>query len=193
MNTPQPSRRLPGFAATLLIGLTAGWLAGGFRSPVARAVSGGADRFGDYATTTATVTIDYDDSSKIQAPQDAVFFLDYRAARLLVTIPTLKQSTGGTQVIEGFAERDLVSDFKLGESSPKPHFVMTSGSYGAKGARWSPLFVFETVSRQVAVYRVQPQSVGNKTQPKFDLLEVKSFATNQPLPELPNASPIGSR
>ena len=181
------SRRLPGFAATLLLGLAVGWFAASHRAPVARAVAGGADRFGDYAVTTATINIDYDDSSKIQAPQEAVFFLDYRAARLLTTIPSLKQTPGGTQIIDGFAERDLAADFKLGESSPKPHFVMTSGSYGAKGARWAPLFVFETMSRQVAVYRVQSQSVGRVTQPKFDLLEVKSFGGATPLPELPGS------
>ena len=184
MPTPQ-SRRLPGFAATLLLGLGVGWFAATSRTPAAKGLSGGADRFGDYAVTTATIAMDYDEATKIQAPQEAVFFLDYRAARLLTTIPTLRQTTSGTQIIDGFAERDLASDFKLGDSSPKPHFVMTSGSYGAKGARWAPLFVFETVSRQVAVYRVQHQSVGKVVKPKFDLLEVKSFA---PSPAVPDAA-----
>ncbi len=188
MTTAPRPRRLPGFAATLLVGLGVGWFAASVRAPAAKALSGGADRFGDYAVTTATIAMDYDEATKIQAPQEAIFFLDYRAARLLTTIPTLKQSMGGTQIIEGFAERDLASDFKLSDSSPKPHFVMTSGSYGAKGARWAPLFVFETISRQVAVYRVQSQSVGKVVQPKFDLLEVKSFAASPPLPDLPGST-----
>ena len=175
MTAPR-SRRLPGFAATLLLGLGLGWLAAGARGPTLKAVAGGSDRFGDYAVTTTTVAIDYDEGTKIQAPQEAVFFLDYRAARLLTTIPTLKQTPGGTQVFDGFAERDLAADFKLGEGSPRPHFVMTAGSYGAKGAKWTPLFVFETASRQVAAYRVTSQSVGKVIRPKFDLLEVKSFA-----------------
>jgi len=191
MNAPQ-TRRLPGFAATLLVGLSVGWFAASYRLPAAKALSGGADRFGDYAVTTATIAMDYNEQTKIQAPREAVFFLDYRGARLLSTIPTLKQSPSGTQIIDGFAERDLTDDFKLGEGGPVPHFVMTSGSFGANGANWSPLFVFETVSRQVAVYRVQTQSVGKVVKPKFDLLEVKSFVANPTLPELPGGGPSGA-
>ena len=180
-----PNRRLPGFAATLLVGLAVGWGVANFRSPSVKAFSGGADRFGDYAVTTATIAMDFNERTKIQAAQEAVFFLDYRGARLLATIPMLKQSQTGTQIIDGFAERDLAADFKINEGGPVPHFVMTSGSFGANGANWSPLFVFETVSKQVAVYRVQPHSVGKTVQPKFDLLEVRSFATAPTLPDLP--------
>ncbi len=175
-----PPRRLPGFAATLLVGLAVGWFAGNSRTPVAKAWSGGADRFGDYAAATATIATDYNERAKIQGSQEAVFFLDYRGGRLLATIPILKQSSSGTQIIEGFAERDLIADFKLNESAPKPHFVMTSASFGANGVPWAPLFVFETGSRQVAAYRVQSHSVGKVVQPKFDLLEVKSFAATEP-------------
>lgn len=187
-----PPARLPGFAATLVLGLGLGWLAANYRNPVAHAWSGGADRVGDYAVTTAPVSLDYNERTKIQAPQDALFFLDYRAARLLMTIPNYKQSNQGTQVLDGFAERDLAADFKLGDASPKPHFVMTAGSLGAKGAGWSPLFVFETVSRQVAAYRVQPLAVGTRSQPKFELLEVKSFAPADGLPVLPESGLGGS-
>ncbi len=186
MSVPQPAR-LPGFAATLLLGLTLGWVAANYRHPAVHAWSGGADRVGDYAVTTAPISLDYNERTKIQAPQDALFFLDYRAARLVMSIPNFRQSVAGTQIIDGFAERDLVADFKLAESAPKPHFVMTAGSLGAKGAGWSPLFVFETVSRQVAVYRGQPMTVGTRSQPKFDLLEVRSFAPNESLPNLPDA------
>ena len=177
-----PSARLPGFAATLLIGLGVGWLAANHRPSVARGWSGGADRIGDYAVTTAPVIMDYNERTKIQAAEDAVFFLDYRAARLVVTIPSYRQSNKGTQVLDNFVERDLAADFKLNDASPKPHFVMTAGSLGARGSGWSPLFVFETVSRQVAVYRVQPLSVGTRSQTKFELLEVKSFAPALPTP-----------
>ena len=186
MTTPRP-RQLPDFAATLLIGLGVGWFAATQRPPVLKAMSGGADRAGDYAVTTATVAMEYNERTKIQAPQEAIFYLDYRGARLLATIPSLKQAATGTQVIEGFVERDLASDFKLGESAATPHFVMTAGSFGANGAGWTPMFVFETVSRQVAVYRLQPQTVGRKFQPKFDLLEVKSFAAS-PDPEVPGGA-----
>ena len=183
MTAPRPPR-LPGFVVPLLLGAGIAWFAAGARPPGhgLKAASGGSDRFGDYATTTATIALEYDESTKLQAPQEAVLYLDYRAARLLATIPTLKQTSTSTQVFDGFASRDLAADFKLGDSGPKPHFVMTAGSFGAKGARWAPLFVFETASRQVAAYRVQPQSVGKVVQPKFDLLEVKSFAAATPDP-----------
>ena len=51
----------------------------------------------------------------------------------------------------------------------------------AYGEGWAPLFVFESSSRQVAVYRLQIQSGGVKTA-KFELIELKSFAE---LPALP--------
>lgn len=183
MTAPR-SRRLPGFAATLLLGLGVGWLAAGARPPALKAFSGGADRFGDYAVTTTAIAMDYDESTKVQVPQEAVFFLDYRAGRLVATIPALKQTPTGTTVIDGFAERDLAADFKI-EPGPGYHFVMTSGSCGAKGGRWTPLFVFETTTRQVAAYRVESQTVGKFARPRFDLLEVKSFAPAPTLPELP--------
>ena len=152
---------------------------------MARAFSGGADRVGDYAVTTAPVMLEYNERTKIQAPQDAIFFLDYRAARLVMSIPNYRQTGGKTQLIDGFAERDLVADFKLGESSPQPHFVMTSGALGARGIGWAPLYVFETTSRQVAVYKVEQLAVGSKSKPKFELLEVQTFAPTDPLPNLP--------
>lgn len=188
------SPRLPGFAATLLIGLGAGWFAASSRVPTVRAtMGGGGDRYGDYAVLAAPVALDYDEQTKIQSPRDAVFFLDYRAARLLATIPTIKQTASGTQIIEGFAERDLAADFRLGESAAAPHFVMTAGSLGAKGTTWSPLFVFETGSRQVAVYRVQPLSSGKNSVPKFDLLEVRPYLGEPTLPELPADPAAASR
>ena len=192
MSIPQPCR-LPGFAATLLLGIVGGWVAANHRIPTARAYSGGADRVGDYAVTTAPVMLEYNERTKIQAPQDALFFLDYRAARLVMTIPNYRQINGKTQLIDGFTGRDLVADFKLGESSPQPHFVMTAGALGAKGVGWAPLYVFETTSRQVAVYRVEQLAIGAKSKPKFELLEVQSFAPTDPLPTLPDAGLGGAQ
>ena len=147
---------------------------------------------GDYAVTTAPIMVEYNERTKIQAPQDALFFLDYRAARLVMTIPNYRQINSKTQLLDGFSERDLVADFKLGETSAQPHFVMTAGALGAKGIGWAPLYVFETTSRQVAVYRVEQMAIGTKSKPKFELLEVQSFAATDPLPDLPGGGPGGS-
>lgn len=183
MDRPR-STRLPGLATTLLIGLGIGWFAASSRTPTLHAMISGADRFNESVVLAAPIAQDYDERTKIQVPQDALFFLDYRAGRLLATIPALKQSASGTQVIEGFAERDLAADFRI-DGSLTPHFVMTAGSLGAKGTTWSPLFVFETVSRQVAVYRVQAQSSSKKSPAKFDLLEVRPYLGEPTLPDLP--------
>jgi len=174
----EPRRCLPA-VVTLVVGLAIGWGLASQRPPVARA--GGGDRYGDYSLTTGPVAIHYNDQTKTQATQDALYFLDYRAARLIATIPLERQSVKGSRLIEGFVERDLMADFKIDtERGANPHFLMTPGSLGAYGEGWSPLYVFETTTKQVAVYKLQLQAIGSKS--KFELLEIKSFAE---LPVLP--------
>ena len=173
-----PQRRLP-TVVTLVVGLAIGWGLSSQRSPVAKA--GGSDRYGDYALATGPVAIQYNETTKTQATQDALYFLDYRAARLIATIPMERQSVKGSRLIEGFVDRDLMADFKIDtERGVNPHFLMTPGSLGAYGEGWSPLYVFETTTKQVAVYKLQIQAIGSKS--KFELLEIKSFAE---LPALP--------
>ncbi len=173
-------RRFP-HALTLVAGLAIGWALAGQRPLTVKA--GGGDRYADYAVTTGTVAIQYNDQSKIQSAQEAVFYLDYKDARLLATIPTLRQSLNKAQVIDEFIPRDLAADFKIDlATAASPHFVMTCGSLGYYGDGWSPLFVFETTTKQVAVYKIQSQSVGIKATAKFELLQVKSFAALPPLP-----------
>lgn len=173
-----PRRCIP-TAVTLTIGVALGWALSNHRGPVARA-SGG-DRYGDYSLMSGAVAIEYNERTKTQATQDALYYLDYRAARLIATIPVQRQSAKGSQMIEGFAERDLMTDFKIdAERGVNPHFLMTTGSLGAYGEGWSPLYVFETTTKQVAVYRLQAQAVGSNS--KFELVELKSFAE---LPGLP--------
>jgi hypothetical protein len=174
----RPRRRIP-TAVTLTIGVALGWALSNHRPPVARA--GGGDRYGDYSLATGPVAIEYNDQTKTQATQDALYFLDYRGARLVATVPVQKQSTKGAQLIEGFVERDLMADFKIdAERGANPHFLMTPGSLGAYGQGCSPLYVFETTTKRVAVYKLQAQAVGAKA--KFELLEMTSFAE---LPALP--------
>ena len=175
-----PRRHVP-TAVTLVIGLALGWGMANHRPTIAKA--GGGDRYGEDSVTTGPITLQYNQQTKIQAPQDAVYFLDYRGGRLLATVPIQRQSAQGSQMIDGFIERDLVADFKIDrEGGRDPHFLMTPGSLGAYGEGWSPLFVFETTTKRVAVYKLQLQTFGTKSSSRFELLEMKSYATLPPLP-----------
>ncbi|WP_435021920.1 hypothetical protein TA3x_002631 [Tundrisphaera sp. TA3] len=168
-------RRVPP-AIVLALGVLLGWAVSWHPSPTAKATGG--DRYGDWAVTTGAISVQYNDATKTQATQEAVYFLDYRGARLLATIPAIKISQAGSKLVEGFVERDLTADFKLDvERGPAPHFLMTTGTLGGYGDGWAPLFVFETTTKQMAAYRLQPQIVGaSGTRPKFDLLEIRPFA-----------------
>ena len=66
-------------------------------------------------------------------------------------------------MIEPFSERDLVADFKLDlDAGPRPRFLMTTGSIGPNNAGWAPLYVFETTTSQIGVYRMLIQmTIGN--------------------------------
>jgi hypothetical protein len=173
-------------AATFLLGLALGWAAGGTRPPALFAHGG--DRWDESVLTTGPTFIKYNEGSKIQVAQDAIYYLDYRAGKLIGTVPSLQQLIGGSKVIGGFVERDLVSDFKIDiDRGPRPHFLMTTGSMGSGGGStysdgWAPLFVFETTTRQVAAYKIQQQMVGASQQVRFDLIEIKSFAAATPAP-----------
>ena len=109
---------------------------------------------------------------------DAVYFLDYKGGRLLATVPSYRQTTTSTRVIEPFSERDLVADFKLDlDAGPRPRFLMTTGSIGPDNAGWAPLYVFETTTSQVGVYRMLIQkTIGDTARPRFELLELRSYA-----------------
>jgi hypothetical protein len=173
--------RIPS-AVVLGVGLVVGWLANS--RPVEIKASGGGDRFGDFAVASGPVAIQYSKENKTQASLDAIYFLDYRGARLLATIPSLRQTlTPGATVaklIDEFAERDLMADFHLDENGPAPHFVMTTGSLGALGDGSAPLFVFETTTKQVAAYRSEALATGRSSKPKFELMQLRSFAKPPP-------------
>jgi hypothetical protein len=156
----------------LVVGLVLGLAIAAGRAPQLQA-SGG-DRSGESAIATGPIAIRYDEGNKTQIPQDALYYLDYKAGKLLATIPTYRQTAQSTRYLEPFAERDLVSDFKIDvDNGARPHFLMTTGQLGVFGGGWAPLFVFETSTGQVAVYRAQYHTVGLKNQMRFDLLELK--------------------
>ena len=74
-----------------------------------------------------------------------------------------------------------MADFKLDlDNGPRPHFLMTTGSLGAYSAGWAPLYVIESTSNQIAIYRIQQQTVGTTATTRLELLEVRSLARNPP-------------
>jgi hypothetical protein len=171
-----PQIRMP-TVLTVLCGVVLGWTLAGIRPTPLRASAG--DRWGDSVVATGPVMIRFDEGTKSAVATDALYFLDYTGARLLATIPTYRQTTKSLNLIDGFEERDLIADFKLDLDGPNksPHFLMTTGSLGAYTEGWAPLYVFETTTRRVGIYRLQTQqTVGKPTRPRFELVELRSFA-----------------
>lgn len=172
--------RRPRLAAglALMTGLGLGWMLGTGRAP--RLHAGGADRWGERIVATGPILVE-PNGQKMPVPRDAIYYLNYHNGLLLATVPTLKQVGNASQVVAEFAERDLVRDFNLGPGVT-PHFLMTTGSLGAGGEGWAPLFVFETETGQMATYRLMPQAIGNlapagggsSNKPSFQLLERRS-------------------
>lgn len=154
--------------------------------------AGGGDRSGESILTSGAVSVRYDEGKKVQLPQEALYYLDYKAGKLLGTIPTFRQTVSSTTYLEPFAERDLVADFKLDlDNGPRPRFLMTTGQLGTFGEGWAPLFVFETTTGRVGVYRIQQQAVGIRNQLRFELLEMRPMApeTEAPTSGLPGFPP----
>jgi hypothetical protein len=165
-------------AVVLLLGILIGWGMTNLRPAPLHAGAG--DRLGESAVATGPVMVRYDEGTKSPLALDAVYFLDYKGGRLLATVPALRQTTAATHVIDQFMERDLVADFKLDlDTGGRPHFLMTTGALGPYSAGWAPLYVFETTTSQVGIYRVQVQQTvrtAATARPQFDLVELRSFA-----------------
>jgi hypothetical protein len=169
-------------ALALFLGVGLGWALAGLRpTPL---LAGAGDRSGESIVATGPVIVPYDDGAKTSIPLDAVYFLDYKAGRLLATIPTYKQVASSTHIVDTFVERDLVADFKLDlDSGQRPRFLMTTGSLGPYTSGWAPLYVFETTTSQVGVFRIQFQQSGAKSsRPQFDLVELRTFSTGSKAP-----------
>jgi hypothetical protein len=165
----------------LAVGVLLGWLLASFPRSLPKAYALGADRWGDWVVASGPVSVRYDERLRAPLKQDALYYLDYRAGRLLGTIPSYQQSGASVKLIDTFTERDLVADFKIDlDKGPKPpHFVMTTCEVGAYSMGWAPLFVFETESNQVATYRIQQQTVGTSSRPMFELIDLRAIAPSQ--------------
>jgi hypothetical protein len=159
----------------LLLGLSLGWGLATLRPAPIRASSG--DRSGESILTTGPIMIRYDEGNKVQIPLEALYILDYRAGRLLGTVPALHQTVKASSYLGTIAERDLAADFKIDlDNGPKPHFLMTTGSLGTYSGGWSPLYVYESSTNQIAIYRIHEQTVGTKANTRLELLELRSIA-----------------
>jgi hypothetical protein len=156
-------------------GVLLGWAGSGFRSTPMRASS--TDRSGECIVTTGPVLMQYDETSKAPIPLEALYFLDYKGGRLLATIPSYRMVGTKMELIDGFIERDLAADFKLDvDAGPRPRFLMASGSLGRFSSGWAPLYVFETTTSQVAVYKMQVgQKYGEAGSGQFDLVQVRRY------------------
>jgi hypothetical protein len=144
--------------------------------------AGAGDRSGESILASGPVTIRFDEGTKSAIPTDALYFLDYQGGRLLATIPTYRQTTKAMRLIDGFEERDLVADFKLDlDTGPRPRFLMTTGSLGAYTDGWAPLYVFETTTNQLGIYRLQTQqTVGKPNHARFELVELVPLPKSGP-------------
>jgi hypothetical protein len=163
-------------ALALLMGVALGWILASGRPAAVHASAG--DRSGEFIVTTGPVLVRFDEGAKAPIPLDALYFLDYKGGRLLATVPSFRQTGAATQLIDAFAERDLAADFKLDlDVGPRPRFLMTTGAIGTFSAGWAPLYVFETTTNQVAIYRMQvSETIGSKNRSQFDLVELRSYA-----------------
>ncbi len=156
-------------ALMLTVGLVAGWALGWSRpAPI---LANGADRWGDRALASGPAAVEIDAQKQLHY-QDALYYLNYSTGKLFASIPVTKQVGLQHQVVNEFAERDLIADFKI-KPGANPHFLMTTARLGVHSMGEAPLYVFETESGQVGVYKITPapQTVTNSNKPLFDLLD----------------------
>jgi hypothetical protein len=176
--------RIP-IVLALGVGVVFGWAGSGFRATPMRAST--TDRAGECIVAAGPVLMQYDDTSKAPIPLEALYFLDYNGGRLLATIPSYRMVGTKMELIDGFIERDLVADFKLDlGAGARPRFLMTTGSLGRYSSGWAPLYVFETTTGQVAVYRMQVgQKYGETASGQFDLVQLRRYHRSEGGPPRP--------
>ena len=105
-------------ALILTVGVVAGWAIGSAR-PTAILANGG-DRWGDRALASGPASVEIDAQKQLHY-QDALYYLNYSTGRLFASIPFPKQVGLKHQIVNEFAERDLIADFQI-----KPGAVATS-------------------------------------------------------------------
>ncbi len=154
------------------LGMVLGWLGSEVRPGPMQAST--VDRTGNCIVATGPVLVEYDEGTRSSIPLEALYFLDYKGARLLATVPSYKGQGTKTQILDRFAERDLAADFGL-DGDARPRFLMATGSLGRYNAGWAPLYVFETTTGQVAVYRMKVGDYGKSNAAQFELVERRRY------------------
>ena len=135
-----------------------GQLARGRSSAPAAAIAGASRSW-----PAARSSVRYNEGTKVQVPQDALYYLDYKAGRLLATVPSFQPVGRGGQddrhVRRARPGRRLQD--RPGQRTPPPlpddHRLARQLQRG-----WSPLFVFESTTNQVAVYKLIQQQSGDE-------------------------------
>lgn len=173
----------------LAVGLVVGTLLP--RGPLRSLQAGGGDRPDAALATTVPISTEYDPNLQIQVATDGVYYLNYSKGRLLAAVPLRKQTASSTQLLSDFAETDLVRDFQLAPGT-NPHFIMTSGAHGAlsENRGGALLYVFETTTGQLGIYRLEQRAVANSTVPTLQLIECKR---DPRLAHAPATAPAPSR
>jgi hypothetical protein len=135
------------------------------------------------ASTSGPVTIQIT-MEKTQVPLDAVYWVESsdRGARLFTSIPELRKTGGSTQMMSDIAARDIAADFKL-KPGVTPHFLLNTVSLGALAMGTSGLFIIETTTKQVAIYRSSSATTVRGTMPDVQMLQIRGY--HEPLPALP--------
>jgi len=117
-----------------------------------------------------------------QVPLDAIYWIDYRTAKLYSTTPELSKTTANTRMVSEIAVRELIVDFKL-PPGVAPHFLMNTASLGALGGGSSALFVVETTTKQLAIYWCYPKTTGLNAKPEFELIQVRPYRAQTSRPD----------
>ena len=111
-------------------GCLLGWMLAASRPAALRASAG--DRSGESIVATGPVLVRYDESDQGADPARCRVFPRLQggpAARDGARLTSRR--AGRLDLLDAFAERDLVADFKLDlDAGPRPRFLMTTGSLG---------------------------------------------------------------
>ncbi len=168
-------RRIP-IVLAMGAGVVLGWIGSVSRTTPLRASAG--DRAGECIVATGPVLMQYDDATKAPIALERCISSTTRAAAYSPSLPTYRMAGTKMELIDSFAERDLAADFKLDlDAGARPRFLMTTGSLGRYSAGWAPLYVFETTTSQVAVYRMQAaQTYGAAGTSQFELVQLRSYS-----------------
>jgi hypothetical protein len=155
----------------LAVGLALGWILA--TAPTARLHAGGGDRPDAAIVATGPIGIEPSAALKTEITKDAVYYLNYSRGFLYAAVPLLTQTAGSSRILSEFGERDLLKDFGIGPGT-HPHFAMTAGNLGASGDGWAALYVFETTTGQLAIYRAVPQVRAGSSSPVIQLVEKRA-------------------